>query len=72
MFYFESSGYYVVDDETFGFSYYRKNKIIQISDHNGDLLDGEWFIDKLTTNKLIMKKHPLEKKMITLNLKRAL
>lgn len=72
MFNFESSGYYVIDDEVFGFSYYRKDRIIQISGYNGRLLNGEWFIDNLTTSKLIMKKHPLKTKLIMLDLKRVL
>ena len=72
MFNFESSGYYVIDDEVFGFSYYRKDRIIQISGYNGRLLNGAWFIDNLTTSKLIMKKHPLKTKLIMLDLKRVL
>ena len=69
VFKYETSGYYIVDDNSFGFSYNQNNKIIQISGYNGNLINGEWMIDKLTEGQLILMRQPfIESQRYVLNL----
>lgn len=54
----ETSGYYIIENDSYGFAYYRDDKIIQISGYNGDLLNGEWMIEKLSKGQFILLRQP--------------
>ncbi len=65
----ETSGYYIIKNDSYGFSYYKNDKIIQISGYNGNLLNGEWMIVKLSKGQFILLRQPfIEAQRYKLNL----
>lgn len=55
---FEETGYYVFNNEIFGFKYLKNKNMVQISGYNGDMITGAWLIVKLTQTQFILKKQP--------------
>ena len=67
------SGYFILDDnkEEDSFRYNLHGKTIYFSCLHTGLLDGTWWIYKMTENDIILKQYPYEEDITsTLNLKR--